>query len=149
MIAASPAAELRTKIRTLDLIELASIPRQASSPTVPETSIFNLTTAIDQFVTDVVLLRLCTFVSFEDNAFKSLTQCDTRSLRWKHWSRGEQMIKHEIHNHAGDRNVHPQRISPARDGAVAIKAFPQSADQRNEHHEVKLQWQEWCARSRW
>jgi hypothetical protein len=45
MVAASAAAELGAEIRALDLVELLD-PRQASSPTVPETSIFSRTVDI-------------------------------------------------------------------------------------------------------
>ena len=45
VIATSAAAELRTEVGALDLVELR-MPRQASSPVVPETSIFSLTTGI-------------------------------------------------------------------------------------------------------
>src|SRR5437879_1245757 len=49
VIAASAAAELGTKIGALDLSNCRSL-RQASSPTVPETSILSFTNAISKIV---------------------------------------------------------------------------------------------------
>jgi hypothetical protein len=46
----------------------------------------------------------------------------------------EPLVKHEIYEHAGDADVHPQRPGPARDGAMLIVAAPQSSAQCDDDH---------------
>jgi hypothetical protein len=45
----------------------------------------------------------------------------------------EYVVKHEVDYDASKRNVQPQRISPARDRAMPVKAILQGATQRNDH----------------
>lgn len=44
------------------------------------------------------------------------------------------LIEHEVYEHPGDADVHPEGKGPARDGAVSVVASPQAAAQRDDHH---------------
>src|SRR5271165_4739465 len=46
----------------------------------------------------------------------------------------EPLIQHEIYQHAGDADVHPQRPGPARDRPMLIITSPQPADESDDHH---------------
>ena len=43
------------------------------------------------------------------------------------------LVEHEIYDHAGDADVHPQRPRPARNRSMAIIAGPQAAAQRDDY----------------
>src|SRR5437763_1734678 len=44
-----------------------------------------------------------------------------------------QMIKHQVNDHAGDRNIHPHRQRPARDRAMPQEVATQRAPQSDNH----------------
>lgn len=43
------------------------------------------------------------------------------------------MVKHEVYENSRDRNVEPERKSPAGDGAMAVKTLAQRPDQSDDH----------------
>ena len=45
---------------------------------------------------------------------------------------GEQFVEHQVDDHAGDRDIHPDRVSPAGDLAMLLKLAAQSERERND-----------------
>ena len=54
-----------------------------------------------------------------------------RKIRWR-----EPMVKHEINEHAGDRNIEPDRHRPTPEPAMSI---PAALENRNERHDHQRQ----------
>ena len=56
----------------------------------------------------------------------------TLAASWLAVDRGSEVIEHQVNEHAGHRNVHPNGPGPASDGAVRIEALSQGAAQRDQ-----------------
>ena len=45
----------------------------------------------------------------------------------------EDLVKHQVHDDAGNRDIHPERISPAGDPAVALEFTSQSKNETRDY----------------
>ena len=125
VIAASAAAELGTEIGRSGFDRTGWISRQAASPTVPETSIFNFRTAMLNFLPETQTRRKV----IEKSRF-----CPSQCLRASvvELTMREPLVQHEIDEDSGQRYIHPKGPCPSRDHAMLVITCTQSPVQRND-----------------
>ena len=115
MVAASAAAELRAEVRALDLIELLDL---------APCGIADCAGDVDFELQDRhrVIVYHGDHRSQRDVLYELLRR--NLALRGKILAMRKPLVQHEVHDHSGHGNVHPQRPGPARDGAMLCDSAP-------------------------
>jgi hypothetical protein len=124
MIAGPTAAELPSEAGRLDLIELVQFSPGSIADSARDVDFEFENRHKGSKCPD------CRFLIVDLNPM--MTEYDFQSTLNNHKSSiflamREPLVKHEIHDHASDRDIHPQRPSPFGDGAMLVVAGVQSA----------------------